>query len=96
VTRVFVYQEELDALRQRWRPGDPELSVDALGMAMDDGDVFHIYLQAPRPHFAGEPCRARVTLSGAPVAAPFGDDSPRVVVAVSPDDGVSGLVTGPG
>ncbi|WP_030441316.1 HesA/MoeB/ThiF family protein [Actinoplanes subtropicus] len=95
MTRVFVYQEQLDALRQRWRPGDPELSVDALGMAMDDGDVFHIYLQPPRAHFAGEPCRARVTLSGTPVAAPAGDDAPRVAVAVSPDGGVSGLVSGP-
>ncbi|MGA5300094.1 HesA/MoeB/ThiF family protein [Nucisporomicrobium flavum] len=82
--RVFLYQEHLDALRSRLGSQLTSVQADALGMALDGGEVFHVYLQPPQAHFAGRPCRAHVVVSeSSPGAVPQPpDDAVEVVVMV--------------
>ncbi|WP_329016415.1 ThiF family adenylyltransferase [Micromonospora rifamycinica] len=62
---AFLYQEHVNELfRQFQQTGDTEAA--ALGMAIDGGEVFHVYLTEPRIHFSGQPCRATVRLHRGP------------------------------
>jgi molybdopterin-synthase adenylyltransferase len=58
--QIFLYQDQVDALYQRFLT-EGDVTVDALGMAMDGGEVIHVYLDRPETHFAGLPCPAVVS-----------------------------------
>ncbi len=52
-------------MEQDRRPGR-SLIVPALGMAMGEDDVFHVYTTQPRTHFSGRPCQASVGIHADP------------------------------
>ncbi len=58
--RIFLYQEHVDELYHEFIGSGVTQERVALGMALDDGEVFHVYLSPPRAHFAGQPCKALV------------------------------------
>jgi hypothetical protein len=84
--KIFLYQEQLEALRGRLGPEQTTVKADALGMSLDDGEVFHVYLQPPQAHFAGKPCRAEVVVVSEPSSPVIprqpGDRTVEVVVLV--------------
>lgn len=62
VPQIFLYQEQVDELwREFMQSGMPQ-QRRALGMELDDGEVYHVYTAPPRAHFAGRPCPAVVDM----------------------------------
>jgi molybdopterin/thiamine biosynthesis adenylyltransferase len=91
--RVFLDHEQVENLWQEFLRSGRTQQVAALGMELDDGDVFHVYTALPRTHFAGSPCKAIVQLRRGAAAAdePISDLGPRagarVVVLLEDTDG---------
>jgi molybdopterin-synthase adenylyltransferase len=85
--RVFLYQEQVEQLwRELMATGGPGRQRRALGMNLDGGDVYHVYLSPPRAHFAGVPCAATVDLRQ---SLP---DGPAEVPDLGPRDGTQVVV----
>jgi molybdopterin/thiamine biosynthesis adenylyltransferase len=96
--RVFLHQEQVEELWREFAGTGARQQRRALGMELDDGDVYHVYTTPPRAHFAGVPCSAVVDLRS--TSLPDGADGipdlgprngARVVVLLSlVDDRVHG------
>lgn len=102
--RVYLYQEQVEALIAR----GPGAEGGALGLSLDDDDVFHVYTELPQTHFAGLPARVRVSvLPGPPdlsgrqaVQHRWGEGEPaRIGVALwrgpAGADGLASVLSGP-
>ena len=92
VPQIFLYQEQVDKLWREFMRCGMAQQRRALGMELDDGEVYHVYTTPPRAHFAGTPCLAVVDMRGMPPeneAPPdLGpQDGARVVVLLSLADG---------
>lgn len=74
---VFLYQEQVEELWRRFAGSGASQQRRALGMELDDGDVYHVYTSPPRTHFAGVPCPAVVDLR-AVLSVGSNDDIPQL------------------
>lgn len=92
VPQIFLYQEQVDKLWREFIRSGTAQQRRALGMELDDGEVYHVYTAPPRAHFAGTPCPAVVDMRGVPpgdgIPPDLGPrDGARVVVLLGLADG---------
>jgi hypothetical protein len=97
--RLYLYQDQVDQLVRAYEAGGRRrMVVAALGMVLDNGEVYHVYTVQPRTQFAGRACGAEIVVGAGTHEAPAGRDAP-VVVLLSVVDGVAvarGYASGPG
>ncbi|MGX7826045.1 HesA/MoeB/ThiF family protein [Actinokineospora sp. 24-640] len=91
MTRVFLYQEQVETLWREVTASRAPRRRIALGMVLDDGEVCHVYIEPPRTHFAGHPCTAVVDFreyDGEEVTNLGARESARIVVLLCLRDNV--------
>jgi molybdopterin/thiamine biosynthesis adenylyltransferase len=90
--QIFLYQEQVDELWHEFARSRNGQQRQALGMELDDGDVYHVYTAPPRTHFAGVPCLGVVVMRDVPPEAELDlttKHPAKVVIYLSPGNGGS-------